>query len=379
VRVRERQASGTERFIQLQLENTKKRLVEQEQVLSEFKKRYPGELPQHTESNLAMLERLNAQLRLNSENLTRALARRETLLREPVAVFAAGTAGGTGAVLAISPAVRLQQLKQELLELRTRFSDKYPDVVRVKEEIALLLQVLAEPERDGAESPAETKSPGEAESPRSAHERPRTVSPLELQRQEALTGVETEIKILRGEEVGLRVSIAEYRRRVENAPRREQEFQQLSRDYDTTNELYKTLMKRHDEALIAGSMEARQQGEHFRSLEPALPPTDPAGPKRGLLLLGGLVLSLGLSVASVALAEKLDRSFHSLGELRTFSRLPVFGIPRIVTAADQQRHRRRFCLATAGAASLGSLVYWTCQLLARGNEQLLSLLPGSRL
>jgi hypothetical protein len=138
-------------------------------------------------------------------------------------------------------------------------------------------------------------------------------------------------------------------------------------------------VKRHDEAQIAGNMEARQEGEHFRSLEPALPPYEPAGPKRGLLVLAGLVLSLGLSVALVALAEHLDGSFHTLAELRTFSRVPVFSIPMIVTEADQRRQRRRFCLATAGAAFAVSLLYWTGQLLARGNEQLVSLLPGSRL
>jgi polysaccharide biosynthesis transport protein len=367
-RVRERQASGTENFIQLQLQATKKRLAEQELVLSDFKKRYPGELPQHTESNLGMLERLNTQLRLNSENLTRALARREAQLREPFSVLAPAGAGGTAvAVASVGGAGRLAQLKQELLELRTRFSDKYPDVVRIKQEIALLQAELARTGGDQTDSPGRARPSEDSDSPQ------------DPQRREALRAVDTEIKILKAEEANLRGSIAEYRRRVENAPRREQEFLQLSRDYETTNELYKTLVKRYDEAQIAGRLEAGQEGEHFRTLEPALPPRDPAGPKRGLMLLAGLVLSLGLSVGTVLLAEKLDRSFHTLAELRTFSQIPVFSIPRIVTAADQRRQRRRFCLASAGAAFAVFLTYWTCHAFARGNEQLLSLLPGIRL
>jgi polysaccharide biosynthesis transport protein len=417
LRARERQAAGTEKFIQLQLQTTKQRLAEQEQQLTDFKKRYPGELPQHTESNLGMLERLNAQLRLNSENLTRALARRETVLREPMAMLAPGVPGGVGAVAPTGPGaalVRLYQLKQELLELRTRFSDKYPDVVRVKEEIALLQAELARTDGERTESTAPGRpapglsapgappggssaglsasgqssagqstsgrsSPGGSSPGRSSEGQAETPNPLERQRREALTAVDTEIKILQGEETSLRAALAEYRRRVENAPRREQEFLQLSRDYETTNELYKTLVKRYDEAQIAGRLEARQEGEHFRSLEPAMPPEEPAGPKRGLLLLASLVVSLGLSVATVVLAERLDGSFHTLADLRTFSRVPVFSIPRIVTAADEQRRRRQFWLATAGATFAASLIFWTCHVLARGSEQLLSLLPGGRL
>jgi polysaccharide chain length determinant protein (PEP-CTERM system associated) len=371
LRVRERQASGTEKFIQLQLESTKKRLDAQEQLLSDFKKRYPGELPQHTESNLGMLERLNAQLRLNSDNLTRALARREGQLREPASILAPGP-GGTAVPVVTSGVVRLAQLKQELLELRTRFSDKYPDVVRVKEEIALLQAELGRPDGDRPESPGPAASAGEAGASR-------PTNPLERQRRDALTAVETEIKILRDEETALRAAIADYRRRVENAPRREQEFLQLARDYETTNELYKTLVKRYDEAQIAGRLEARQEGEHFRSLEPALAPENPAGPKRGLLVLAGLILSLGLSVATVMVVEKLDRSFHTLADLRAFAGVPVFSIPRIVTATDQRRRRRRFCMATAGATVAVSLLYWTCHILAAGNEQLLSFVSGNRL
>src|SRR5205807_7422945 len=56
-------------------------------------------------------------------------------------------------------------------------------------------------------------------------------------------------------------SIAAYQGRVENVPRREQEFRELSRDYDSTRELYQSLLKRYEEAQLAESMEQRQKGE----------------------------------------------------------------------------------------------------------------------
>src|SRR3989454_6498551 len=76
LKVRERQAAGTAEFLKVQLEETKKRLDEQERQVSEFKRRYLGELPQQMETNLASLERFHIQLRLNSDNQTRAMERR---------------------------------------------------------------------------------------------------------------------------------------------------------------------------------------------------------------------------------------------------------------------------------------------------------------
>src|SRR5207302_8838276 len=76
LKVRERQATGTAEFLKAQLEGTKKRLDEQERQVSEFKRRYIGELPQQMETNVATLERVHIQLRLNSDNQTRVRGRR---------------------------------------------------------------------------------------------------------------------------------------------------------------------------------------------------------------------------------------------------------------------------------------------------------------
>jgi protein tyrosine kinase modulator len=54
----EQQASGTVEFLKTQLTETKKRLDEQENRLSEFKRRYLGEPPQQIPANLTTLEAL---------------------------------------------------------------------------------------------------------------------------------------------------------------------------------------------------------------------------------------------------------------------------------------------------------------------------------
>src|SRR5882762_7210364 len=113
VKARERQATGTAEFLKSQLGETKKRLDEQEQRVSGFKRRHLGELPQQMDANLAALERLHAQLRQNADSQTRA-AERKTALSSQLAevetlitptTYPAALAA-TGAPLAATPELR---------------------------------------------------------------------------------------------------------------------------------------------------------------------------------------------------------------------------------------------------------------------------------
>src|SRR2546426_1121122 len=159
LKLRKRQAAGTAKFLRVELEEMKRKLVQEERRLSEFKERHLGELPEQMAVNLTTLGRLNAELRLNKENQTRIL---EWLEREKLAgqlalarqQFAEGNSvppnvdslvpdSDTEVITARLAQFRLARLKQELTDLRARFSEKYPDVIRVKAEIASLERQLA--------------------------------------------------------------------------------------------------------------------------------------------------------------------------------------------------------------------------------------------
>ncbi|MBI2454601.1 MAG: hypothetical protein HYV46_00505 [candidate division NC10 bacterium] len=358
LKIRERQAAGTTEFLRGQVEEIKTKVDQQERRVSEFKGRHIGELPQQQAANLATLERLNAQLRLNSDNQIRATERRERILKQLAELDPSRSADGTDAT-----AARLARLKQELAELRSRFSDKYPDVVRVRAEIAALERQPAEPNPD-AQSRWMASDPDD----------------LPLRRlRETLRTAEAEIATLKSEERTLRQALATYQQRVENAPKWEQEFQQVLRDSETMKELYASLLKRYEDAQLAESVEQRQKGEQFRVLDPAIPPKEPAAPNRVRLILTGMALSLGLAAGSVLLAERLDASFHTAGELRAFSPLPVLvSIPRIPTPADRRGQRRRFVLGLGAAVTSLLLIVGASYYVANGNDQLVWMLTRGR-
>ena len=375
LKARERQAAGTAEFLKAQLAETKQRLDEQEQRVSEFKRRHIGELPQQMEANLGTLERLHTQLRLNADNQTRATERRQALsnqLAEAESLLAtpalAASVGGSGRPPSRSVTIeaRLAKSKEELAKLRTRFSDKYPDVVLLAAEISALERELAD---------AESRDPKREEK---ALPQATPLTPYVLRLKEALSEVEGETKVLKSEDKRLRDAIATYQGRIENVPKREQEFRELSRDYESTRELYQSLLKRSEEAQLAESMEQRQKGEQFRVLDPAVPKPKPAAPNRVQLFVIVLLGSLGLAAGAVVLAEKIDTSFHTIDDLRMFSPVPVLiSIPLIVTHTDRRRMRWHLqfgaTAAFVGLVAIVGLAYFA----ANGNEQLVSLMVRS--
>ena len=350
LKARERQATGTAEFLRVQLQDAKKRLDEQEARMGELQRRYMGELPQQLQSNLAGLEAMNVQLRLNNDNQVRLAERRDQLAAQ-LAAARADSGDETDEM-------RLARLKKELTTLRIKYTDLWPDIIRIKDEIGRLEKQVAEPKPK-----VEPKT------------RVVVLTPQVLRAQEALQGVETELKLAKADEQRLKHSINTYQTRLDNAPAREQAYLDATRDYQSTKELYASLTKRYEEAQLAESMEQRQKGEQFRILDSAVPASSPAAPRRAKLLVVSLALSAVLGVGAMILAEMLDTSFHSTADLRAYTTVPILvSIPRIITERDARRTRWRFRLAAAGLVVSLVLVIGSAFLFAHGNEQLAQLL-----
>jgi succinoglycan biosynthesis transport protein ExoP len=113
---RARQAAKTAEFMSGQLAEAKRILDAQERQTSEYTLRHTDELPGQLQANLATIERLNTQLRLNGEYQLRLMERRERLEREPAPARAAAPAAESAA------AAELVRLRQHLAELRQQLA-----------------------------------------------------------------------------------------------------------------------------------------------------------------------------------------------------------------------------------------------------------------
>jgi succinoglycan biosynthesis transport protein ExoP len=354
---RERQATETAVFLDAQLAEVKRELDQQGQRMNELKQRHATEL-QQVEVSLTALERLNTQLRLNSESQMRALERRERLELQ----LAGASSAAPVALDPDTPAAELAKLKEQLAQLRRQYSEQYPEVIRVKAEIAALApQVTAET----ASGPTSSATPATA-----------TV----LVTRQALASVDGELKSLKEEEGSLRGLIAGHEARVDHTPTRQPELQTPSNDYDAVNERYQALLKRSEEARLAENLERGQNTEQFRILDPAIPPLHPAAPNRIWLLVMGIVAALALGFAAIVAAEKLDTTFHSVDELQAFTNLPTLARIRVIpTNGRVRRARLRFALVTAAAIVVMAAVIAGSYYVAGNNEQMVRMTARSAL
>jgi succinoglycan biosynthesis transport protein ExoP len=361
-RTREGQAAETAAFLKAQLDEVKQQLDAQESRSSTFKLSHIGELPQQVDANLASLERLNTQLRLNGENQIRAMDRRERLEKQLVDVESARPAPAS-VIASARPGGQLDTLRQQLHDLQSHFTDAYPEVIRLRAEIAAI-------ERRAREDDSGNPTPPQGPAPRL--EQAQDPAPRLAQ---GIAEVDAELSALKAEELSLRQAITGYEQRVENVPRRQEEFQALSRDYDTTKQRYETLLKRYEEAQLAESLEQGKKMEQFRILDSAMPPRDPAAPDRLRLLIMGFIAALGLAAGAVVAAEKLNTAFHDIDDLRAFvSSRTVVRAPLILTAADIRRQRLRFAAVAVSALAALALIVAGSHYVASGNEQIVRLM-----
>jgi polysaccharide chain length determinant protein (PEP-CTERM system associated) len=328
-----RQTATTASALRSQLAAIRQKLDSQEQQINGFRDTHIGELPEQQQANLVTLERLNTQLHLNSEDQIHAMERREQLLKQ-------GTDTGEAS---------LPQLQQQLDSLRTRYTDKYPDIIRIKAQIASM--------KHGQD---QTGDPGAGHAASSTGQQ--------------IQELDNEINSLKQDENRLRAQIAVYQSRIDNLPIREEQLQSLTQGYVETKDVYSSLLKRYEETRLVEAP-AGVQGSEYRIVDVAAPPRDPTAPNRMRLILMGLVLCLGLSAAAVVLAEQLDTSFHSLDELRAFTAVPILvSIPHIATAGDAWRRRARFGAIAASVVVMLVLIVQLSYFLGHGSQQLVWIL-----
>ncbi len=342
LKVREERAIGTTKFLEKELERLKKKLEIQEKALKDYKSKHFGELPEQLQANINTLQRLQVELQSVQESLS-AAKQRKLIIQQYAYQATTGTQHGEEGAAASGPA-RLQSLYNTLDELKSRYTDKHPDIIRIKREIAKLEKEYGD-----------VKVTGNDHSQR----RSRMLGDPAMQRE--LINVEAEIARLQAEEKRLKKSIKLYQLRVDNTPKREQELASLRRDYDITLHSYQDLLRRKIEAKMSENLEKKQQGEQFSVLDPAKPPQVPYRPNVVKILFLSLFMGLATGGGIAFLLEYLDPTFHDKKLIEKTYEIPVIAtIPRLYTS--EEKKRRWIMRAVYVTVFLGVIVCYTIAL-----------------
>ncbi|HXY20408.1 MAG TPA: polysaccharide biosynthesis tyrosine autokinase [Gemmatimonadales bacterium] len=115
-------------------------------------------------------------------------------------------------------------------------------------------------------------------------------------------------------------------RELQQIPQRAIEEARLRRDVAIAENLYTTLQQRYEEARLAEVSSIPD----VRVLDRAVPPERPLGSKANMLLLVGIVGGLGLSVVLSLFLDRLDRRLRYPEQVTDGMGLPILGaIPRL--------------------------------------------------
>jgi polysaccharide biosynthesis transport protein len=380
LKTREAQAQSTTQFLEAELKELQERIKTLGDKITAFKGTHDGLLPEQQTFNRAQEARLEAEIKQLDASIRGAEDRKIIIEGQLTTVKPDAPIIGATGERVMAPADRLKALKVVLIDLQAKFSEDHPDIRKVRREIAELKKVVGQTgdsasdrrqkltqlraelaEKQGKYSDQHPEVKKLKNEIARLEQAPATVSPpkpvtepenpayISLTTQ--IKGAEADIASFRSQQAGLREKLQMYRNRLEEAPKVEQEYFALARDYQNASQKHQEVMNKILEARISEGMEEHQKGEKFTLIDPASFPEKPVSPNRWLILLAGVIISLGAGLGTVALAEHLDHSVKTSDELARLTGLPVLGsIIRIETSEDvaRARQRRKLIWAVSG-------------------------------
>ena len=346
LRSRTQQSLSTTAFLENQLEQARKDLEEQEARLRQYKSQFIGELPEQQQANLQILSSLEAQLYAVSTASARADQQRVYLESLKSQYPQADESGKTQTTEDEPVAKRtpdriaaenaLSELRRQYIDAKGRYTEKYPVLATLKQQIADWERRIAQLDKDEAASASNTK-------PRvTVSTAPSTARSALAEINSRLKAIAIEIADYQKDEQNLRERIKDIQSHLNLTPVREQQLADVNRTYENSKANYQSLLQKKMQSELASNLEKRQQGEQFRILDPASLPHKAAG--RLPIIVMGWGLGLALGVGLLAVRSLLDQTVRDKDDLVAQTDLPILiRLPVITTIREQRRREwRRF-------------------------------------
>ena len=349
IEVRQQQSEGTTKFLEDQMETARKTLSEQEEKIREFKGQHVGELPAQLGSNLQILSGLQSQLQAEQDALNTAKQQHvylETLLGQYRALQASPKSSDAAPMGLPATDQELDKLKAELADLSSRYTDKHPDVRKLRDQIAQTQRM-----RDQLTADLKAKASQPQPDDSAAGTTGDTVQSAPMaQLQGQLKANQSEIANREHSIDALKARVGDYQARLNQEPIREQQLADLARGYDQSKASFDELLKKKNESAMATSMELLQQGERFQILDPPSLPLKPDFPNHLKFCGIGLGVGLALGVIVAGAFEMTDDRVHDEKQLATLLPVAVISeIPGIASADDDKMRQKKQVLGWVAA------------------------------
>ena len=333
---------GSEQAVQFlvqQIGEYEKKLGAAESRLADFKRQNSGTLPGATGDYFQRLQAAKDELQREQNSVTVAQQKRDELQRQLSSeqpLLGGGPAVGGGA----DTSSQIREMQAHLDELLLRYTDKHPDVIAARNQLADLKK------RQQAEIAAVRRGDPAAIQASGLNSNP-VYQGIRLQ----LSNADVELAAARRQMADQQVRIEELQKMINTAPQVEAEFARLNRDYDVTRGEYQALVDRLNRARLSDKADATGV-VRFQVVDPPSGSNRPVSPDRPrliiIVLLGGLAAGLGVAF----LLHQLRPVFTSARQLTDFTPLPVLGVVSMTWLERHKARERRAMWVYSGATAV---------------------------
>jgi uncharacterized protein involved in exopolysaccharide biosynthesis len=378
---REEKARTAITFLEKQLVDLRSEIQETEAQLADFKEKHMNELPELMQLNLKTMDQLERQIE-GQERQIENLINRKIYLEGQLALLEPSMhqVSADGKRI-LTPKEELSVLRSQYLSLSSSLSAEHPDLIKLKKKLAALegevntgeeLRQLRKELYDKEHQLTvllERVSPSHPDAIRLSKEvsalkkRVQTLSaqqsvlkaeeqkpenPAYINVQTTITSTGMEIEAAQKELKQLKEKYEEYRYRITNTPRVEQEYLDLQRNYENAKAKYRETENRLRSAKEAKGLEESRMGEKFALGQPATTPSKPFKPNRLAIVLLGVVLAAGAGLGTGSLSEYMDHSVHTADELARVAGHKVLAVIPYWETAHEISHKRKRLWALVG-------------------------------
>ena len=329
------ETEGAQAFLEQQIRDYEKRLVEAETRLVEFRQKHIADLTGDVETYYERLQEAKnrskmARLQLKEmENRREELERQledeegesESLLGDMMAEEGAGHG-----VMASSYDSRIDALQSKLDTLLLKYTEKHPEVVQLN----YMLEELK------AKRQAELRRLAGSSGPSPDLQE----NPVYQQVRAMLAETEARIAELRIRDQAYAQQVKMLEEKLETVPKVQAQLKQLNRDYTVLASRHRQLIERRESVYISGEVEKTSENVKFKVIEPPYVPLEPTEPNK--LLLNSMVFAGALfGGAGVAFLLSLLRPvFIDPRSLAKVTGLPVLGVVSLIKSGQQIRRER---------------------------------------
>lgn len=329
-------------FIEKQVQEYHEKLVQSEEQLKEFRSANADALPGSDTDISSRLSAQQTRIEQYTQELHDAEIKRRSLEKQ--------LSGEAEVATALSREgqyrTRIAELQSQMETLRLSYHDTYPDIVRIRHQIADLNEAIAadRQQRDAAKASGRVLIDDSVIN-----------NPMYQQLKRDLSQTQVSIDTLNAR-------IAEAKRQMNSALERgkrvhggEATLAELTRDYQVNRDIYQDLLKRRENARVSMNLDKERQGLTFRIQEPATVPHEPSGLLFRHFILAALLLGGLVPVGIVYAKLQFDPRIRIGSMIAERSKLPLLAVvPHLWAPSEVNMVRQE--IQWLGILVMGTLV-----------------------